>query len=242
LKQLWLGESDFWQSFYAPPASERVDVIVPVLHRPQNIEPLMKSLLASTGLARVWFVVEDGDDEVALEAVRCGGRVYFESGSFAKKVNFAFNRLRNQGPAPWVFLAGDDVRFRPGWLDHAQEVARRYGAQVVGTNDLANPRVMRGEHATHMLISRDYVEEHGSSWDGAGVVCHEGYRHWFVDDEIVSVAKRRGVFQVSLASEVEHLHPMVGKAENDAIYDLGAEHSKQDEELFKARFKKFVGL
>jgi hypothetical protein len=122
------------------------------------------------------------------------------------------------------------------------EVARRYKAQVVGTNDLANPRVMRGEHATHMLISRGYIDEHGASWDGAGVVCHEGYRHWFVDDEIVSVAKRRGVFQVALASEVEHLHPMVGKAENDAIYDLGAEHSKQDEKLFKDRFRKFVGL
>ena len=241
LKQLWLGESDFWQSFYAPPASDEVDVIVPVLHRPQNIEPFMRSLRASTGLASAWFVVEVGDDEVADEVARCGGHVMSYSGSFAEKVNFAYEQLNTGAASPWVFLAGDDVRFRPGWLDQAQDVARRYGAQVVGTNDLANPRVMRGEHATHMLISRAYVDEFGASWDGAGVVCHEGYRHWFVDDEIVTVAKKRGVFQVALASEVEHLHPMVGKADNDDVYELGAKFSKQDEQLFKSRFKKFAG-
>ena len=241
LKQLWLGENDFWQSFYAPPAMDEVDVFVPVLHRPQNVEPLMRSLRASTGLARAWFVVEDGDEVEADEVRRCGGNVLYRSGTFAEKANFAFDVVGGHGAAPWFFLAGDDVSFRPGWLDHAQEVARRYGARVVGTNDLANPRVMRGEHATHMLIERAYVDEFGASWDGPGIVCHEGYRHWFVDDEIVTVAKKRKVFQAALGSEVEHLHPMVGKAENDSVYELGASAAKDDEHLFKARLKKFGG-
>ena len=236
LKNLWLGESDFWQSFYAPPATEEVDVIIPVLHRPQNVEPLMRSLRASTGLAKAWFVCEKGDEVEAAEVERCGGNVLFYSGSFAEKVNFAFGACES----PWVFLAGDDVRFRPGWLDQSQEVARRYQAEVVGTNDLANPRVMRGEHATHMLISRDYVLNRGASWDGPGIVCHEGYHHWFVDDEIVSVAKQRKVFQMALGAEVEHLHPMVGKAANDDVYDKGAEKSAEDEKLFKARYRKFA--
>jgi hypothetical protein len=92
-----------------------------------------------------------------------------------------------------------------------------------------------------MAIRRDYVREHGASWDGPGVVCHEGYRHWFVDDEIVTVAKSRQTFQMALASEVEHMHPMGGKAPNDEIYDLGASQSKQDEAHFKARYKKYMG-
>ena len=237
MKTLWLGESDFWQSFYAPPARDAIDVIVPVLHRPQNVEPLMVSLLASTGLASVTFVVEEGDDVEAAEVERCGGRVLFKSGTFAEKVNYAFGET----VAPWLFLAGDDVRFRPGWLDHIQDVGRRYKADVVGSNDLVNPRVMRGEHATHMAIRRDYVVQHGASWDGPGVVCHEGYRHWFVDDEIVTVAKSRQTFQMAMGSEVEHMHPMGGKAPNDAIYDLGASQSKQDEAHFKARYKKYMG-
>ena len=236
MKQLWLGESDFWQSFYAPPARDAIDVIVPVLHRPQNVEPLMVSLLASTGLATATFVVEEGDDVQAAEVDRCGGRVLFHSGTFAEKVNYAFDKV----VSPWLFLAGDDVRFRPGWLDHIQDVGRRYNAAVVGSNDLINPLVLRGEHATHMAIRRDYVSEHGASWDGPGVVCHEGYRHWYVDNEIVTVAKTRQTFQMAMASEVEHMHPMGGKAPNDEIYDLGASQSKQDEAHFKARCKKYM--
>jgi hypothetical protein len=244
LKQLWLGEADFWQSFYAPPAIDKIDILIPVLHRPQNIEPLMRSLTASTGLARAWFIVEEGDDAIIAEVERCGGFVLQRSGSFAQKVNWAYQWLKTSGQdtdAPWVFLAGDDVRFRPGWLDHAQDVARRYTASVVGTNDLTNPRVMRGEHATHMMISKTYIEEQGASWDGPGTICHEGYHHWFVDDEIVSAAKQRRTFQVALASEVEHIHPMGGKAPNDEIYDLGDAKSEIDERHFKARFKKHIG-
>jgi GT2 family glycosyltransferase len=201
-KAIWLAESDFWQSRIAPPAVETVDVIVPVLHRPENVPTLVRSLRASTGLARAVFVVEP-DDEVEAEAVQAeGGWVIRHAGTFAQKVNAAFPQL----DAPWALLVGDDVRFRPGWLDQALDVAGRYGADVVGTNDLLNPRVIRGEHATHPLIRRSYVDRVGASWDGPGAVCHEGYRHWFVDDEIVMAAQLRGVFQAALGSHVEHLH------------------------------------
>lgn len=243
LKQLWLGESDFWQSFYAPPATETVDVLVPVLHRPQNIEPFIQSLRASTGLANVLFIAEEDDDETINAIHRCGGDVLRHSGTFAQKINKAHHWLATQlreARSPWVFLAGDDVRFRPGWLDHAQDVARRYKAQVVGTNDLANPRVMRGEHATHMLISVDYIDQQGASWDGPGTVCHEGYHHWFVDDEIVTVAKQRKVWQSAIGAEVEHLHPMVGKAPDDEIYTLGSSRSQEDEHLFNLRVKRYA--
>ena len=242
-KHLWLGEEDFWQSFIPPPATERVDVIVPVLHRPQNIKPFMESLRASTGLATAWFVVEAGDEAEEDEVRAHGGQVLCLSTAhtFAQKVNFAYESpdiLKD--PAPWVLLAGDDVRFRPGWLDHAQDVGRRYNAQVVGTNDLANPRVVRGEHATHPLIRRSYIDEHGASWDGPGVVCHEGYRHWFVDDEIVTVAKQRGVFQPALGSQVEHLHPIAGKADVDDVYQQGQKSADADQRLFRVRLAKYL--
>lgn len=249
-KNLWLGEDDFWISFVAPPATERVDVIVPVLSRPQNVRPFMESLRASTGLAQAWFVCDEGD-RVELDAVLdadAGVIIYPRDpsgvpGTFAEKVNLAYSFLGDpqrrpvKAPRPWVLLVGDDVRFRPGWLDHAQDVARRYGAHVVGTNDLCNPRVVRGEHATHSLIRRSYVDELGASWDGPGVVCHEGYRHWFVDDEIVTVARQRGVFQSALASQVEHLHPMNGGAPDDDIYRLGSSYAERDRQLWERRLR-----
>jgi len=233
-KQVWLGEQYYWQTVVAPPATEQTAVIVPVMNRPENAEPFMRSLRASTGLAKVYAVV-DGEDQETITAwtQQAGASVIQQTTdlvTFAKKVNAGYEMTTE----PWLFIVGDDVRFQRGWLDHAQHAARQ-GAKVVGTNDLGNPRVMRGEHGTHLLISREYVDEHGASWDGPKVVCHEGYRHWFVDDEIVTVAKQRGVWTSAPGSVVEHLHPAWGKAENDPVYELGQSHSKQDYARFRQR-------
>jgi hypothetical protein len=126
------------------------------------------------------------------------------------------------------------VRFHPGWLDQAQAAARD-GAGVVGTNDLHNPRVTAGDHSPHPMIRRAYIDEQGASWDGPKIVCHEGYRHWFVDDEIVQAAKQRGAWVMAIHSKVEHLHPLWGLAADDETYALGREHTEQDKALFGER-------
>jgi hypothetical protein len=239
LKNLWLAEADFWRAIDVPPATQPTAVIVPVMGRPQNAAPFMASLRASTGLATVYAIVNDdgppGSSDVSTwDAWRDAGAVVMSGQdgetTFAQKVNLAYNVAFE----PWLFLVGDDVRFHPGWLDHAQHAAGDT-YDVVGTNDLANPRVTNGEHATHMLIRRSYIDEHGASWDGPKVVAHEGYRHWYVDDEIVTAAKQRGVWAMALGSLVEHLHPMVGKAETDSVYELGQSSRNADRALFERR-------
>lgn len=238
LKSVWVSETDFWQQFDPPPATDPVDVIVPVLNRPQNVAPFMQTLRASTGLATAWFVCDRGDKEEQAEVAKYGGRVLRCDGSFAQKVNYAYNKINSS--APWVFLAGDDVHFRAGWLDHAQYVAATYDGKVIGTNDLGNARVTAGDHATHLLISREYINTTGASWDGPGVVCHEGYRHWFVDDEIVNAAQDRQVWQMALGSIVEHMHPMWGKGLNDDVYELGASEAESDKAKFHARVAEYA--
>jgi hypothetical protein len=180
-------------------------------------------------------VCSEDDDAKAWRAV---GAIIVRSAqkSFACKVNHALSCSGH----PWLFLCGDDVKFHPGWLDHAQQTARNENAKVVGTNDWGNQRVIAGDHATHMLIARDYIDEHGASWDGPGVVCHEGYRHWFVDDEIVTAAKQRGVWAPSLSSVVEHLHPAWGKADVDDTYRLGQSYAERDQKLFRKRLAEFA--
>jgi hypothetical protein len=215
------------------PATDEVAVIVPVLERPQNAAPFMRSLRATTGLATVYAVCNNDEDADAW--IAAGAEVIrTDKISFAEKVNIGYA----ESSQPYIFIVGDDVRFYPGWLDHAQAVAVNTGAKVVGTNDLANERVVRGEHATHMLIARDYIDEFGASLDGPGVVCHEGYRHWYVDDEIVAVAKDRHTFAPALASIVEHLHPIFGTAPDDETYRRGQRHAGKDKALFVKRFQK----
>jgi hypothetical protein len=286
MKKVWLSEVEYRAQRPPSPAVEETAVIVPVMKRPQNAEPFMRSLRASTGLARV-FAVADADDVDTAKAWREAGADVLvmpegeQAGTFAEKVNYAYRCITAAPSAPqpqravaaeaaagveelfkelsrepyrtltvpplgiiaqapeWLFVVGDDVRFHPGWLDHAQAAA---GDQfhVVGTNDLANPRVMAGKHATHLLIRRSYVDEMGASWDGPKTVAHEGYRHWWVDDEIVAAARQRGVWSMAINSTVEHLHPAWGKGEQDEVYELGQSHAEQDKATFMARCREYM--
>ncbi|HWB37487.1 MAG TPA: hypothetical protein VHA75_15835 [Rugosimonospora sp.] len=232
LKEVWLGESDHWRRFTAPAATGETAVLVPVMRRPRNAAPFMTSLRASTGLAKCYAVAHDDDRETIAAWLSAGAEVLSgDVTTFAEKVNFGYRHTSE----PWMLLVGDDVRFRSAWLDHAQHVAESFGADVVGTNDLANPAVIAGDHAVHPLIRRAYVDRMGASWDGPGVVAHEGYRHWFVDNEIVTAAKQRGVWQMALGSIVEHLHPYVGKADHDEVYALGESSAERDREVFEQR-------
>lgn len=245
-KEFWLGEQDYWTRAVAPPATEPVAVVVPVMRRPNNADPFMRSLRASTGLATVYAVAGRDDPETAAAWRAAGAEVLFGDDeqvdgtgpvavSFAERINLGYRQTLE----PWLLLVGDDVRFHPGWLDHAEAVA---GDQhhVVGTNDLGNPRVTAGEHATHLLIRRSYVDKYGASWDGPGVVCHEGYRHWYPDDEIVTAAKARGVWAMALGSMVEHLHPAWGTAPDDEVYQLGRAHADADRKVFEARCQTYL--
>ena len=209
-----------------------VAVIVPVYHRPQNAVPFMRSILLTTDDVSVYAVADEDDPETAQAWADAGATVLPSSGpSFAIKVNDGYRATTE----PWLFVCGDDVAFHPGWKRNALGHGIELGAHVIGTNDMANSRVVTGQHATHFFVRRSYVDEQGASWDGPGVVCHEGYRHWYVDDELITVARLRGVFYPALCSVVEHLHPMVGKAADDEVYQIGKAHAAQDGALWESR-------
>jgi glycosyltransferase involved in cell wall biosynthesis len=232
MKTVWLSAADFWADPMVQPATEQCAVLVPVMKRPESAEPFMRSLRASTSLATA-YAIYDEDDIATRDAWKAAGAQLLPSSgpSFATKINDGYRNTDE----PWLFLVGDDVAFHPGWLDHAQFAGKITEASVIGTNDLGNPRVMRGEHATHMLIRRKYVDEQGASWDGPGVVCHVGYRHWFVDDELVHAAKERNVWSMALASKVEHLHPLFKKGQSDETYRIGQLYADKDRKTFAKR-------
>lgn len=234
-KSLWVSENTYWSMMSPGHASLEVDVLVPVYERPDNAAPFMASLRASTGLAHVTAISHHGDEVTAAAWSNAGARVIVQDKdrptTFAAKINDGY-RATNRDV---MFIVGDDVLFHAGWLDHVEFMMRSYKASVVGTNDGVNPRVLRGEHATHMAIVREYVDKHGASFDGPGIVCHEGYRHWYVDDEIVHVAGSRRTFVPALGAKVEHLHPIAGKADIDHVYQLGQASAADDAALWRER-------
>lgn len=210
-----------------------VAILVPVLRRPHRVAPLVDSVRSATPAPhRLLFVVEDSDraERAAIEAAGADHVVVpVRKRSWACKINVGFAATTEA----LCFAAADDLAFHPGWLEAALGLLAP-PVEVVGTNDLLNPRVMRGEHATHFLFTRRYIDEAGTI-DEAGKVLHEGYRHDWVDDEFVATAKARGVFASAPGSVVEHLHPWAGKAPDDGVYRLGRQWRGHGRRLYQRR-------
>ncbi len=210
-------------------------LIIPVLGRPARARPLYESASQATDVPhRILFVCSPNDLEQTHACVATGADVELVPweagwGDWARKVNLAY-RISDE---PWLFLGADDLCFCEGWASKALARAADFG--VVGTNDLGNPRVLRGEHSTHPLVRRSYADEHGTI-DGPGVVCEE-YDHQFVDDELVETAKARGAWTFAEDAWVEHLHPYFQKGMADATYAKATRNTLADRKLFRERRK-----
>lgn len=215
-----------------------VAILIPVLNRPGRVQPLIESIREADepGIkTRPVFVCSDGD-RAEIRAVETAGLeplILHRPGKceYARKINLGAAATDE----PWVFLGADDLRFHPGWARAALIEHDRTGCLVVGTNDLGNPAVKAGRHATHSLVHRDYLA-HGTI-DEPGLLLHEGYDHNSVDVEFVETARVRGQFVFAADSHVEHLHRLWGKAPFDQTYRKGMRTATADKRLFQQRRK-----
>lgn len=202
-------------------------VLVPVLHRPENVSTLMSSIAMATPQPyRVLFICDPGDVAEQDAIAREGGWMISPGGSYAAKIN-AGVRATDE---PLLFIGADDLRFHRGWLSAATD-RMVDGVQVVGVNDLIRRR--RRQHATHFLMTREYAELPTID-DDEGPLC-QLYAHAFVDDEVIATATHRGVYAYAADSIVEHRHWLVGTAEDDDTYKLGRSQFEKDRATFAAR-------
>lgn len=221
-----------------------VDIVIPMLGRPEHVERLLDSLKSEPGIEFAPIFVVSPDDHDVRYAVKQSCEDYIvmagppEGGDFARKTNTAFRATTGD----WVFLGASDLLFHEGWATAAIKVGEEYNAGVVGTDDLGNPTVSRGHHSTHSLVRRSYIESTGGGWDGPGVVYHEGYFHQYVDTELVTAAQARGRWVFSHDSKVEHLHPFWHKGQMDETYRRALHHplGRRDAQLFRRRSREHV--
>lgn len=210
-----------------------VIIIVPVLGRPHRVAPLMASVEEATPEPHRTLFVASANDAPEIAALDAAGADYITvppaRGSWACKINDGYRASTE----PFLFTGADDLQFHPGWFSAAvAHMSDR--VHVVGTTDLCNPRTMNGDHSTHTLVARSYVEAHGTI-DKPGQVLHEGYHHDYADDELIATARARGAYAHALDSTVEHLHPWADKAPDDATYRLGRRWRQHGRRLFRQR-------
>lgn len=236
---------------YAPAVPAEVVIVIPVLDRPHRIGPLMANVAAATPEPYRLLFMATGNDHDELAALEAAGADHIvipgarRNGDYSVKTNLG----ARESDEPLIFTGADDLVFHPGWLAAAK---RRLGTAqewvtepfnpdaligVVGTNDLGNPDVLRGLHATHSIVTRAYMDDFGVV-DEPGAIYHSGYDHNYCDVEMVETAKVRDAFVHAADSIVEHLHPSWHKAERDPIYELGIQNWREDNRLWRRRRRK----
>jgi hypothetical protein len=234
-----------------PPTTATILIAVPVLARPGNAARVAQSAAeATTGCPyRLLYLCSPGDTAeidaclAVTAASNCSSVtvavVPFENGpgDWARKLNHAIFDLSDE---PYILLGADDLRFHHGWDTAVLELLEA-GYGLVGTNDLGNPSVTAGVHATHPVASRLYAEACGTI-DECGQLLHEGYDHQHVDVEAVETAKARGAWAFAAGSRVEHLHPFWRKGRDDATYRQGRANSGRDLLLYRSRQHLWSGL
>lgn len=219
----------FWRPFLATlePAApvvksemEQVDVLVPLV-RDANRKRLMDSFVATAPKGKAHLIAGEDDTK-----------------SYAENVN----ALLKKSKADWILVVGDDVEFTPGWFEAARAVSTT--ADLIGTNDseegrTRNPDVANGRHADHFFIRRAYIDEQGSSLDGPGVVMPTVYKHWYVDREVVQLAKARGVYAHAWDCRIIHHHPGYDGNEDarraDPLYMRAVENADADKRTWLSR-------
>ena len=223
-----------------------IDILIPVLGRPHRAAPLVDNIRAVTQVKhRIMFLCSHGDHEQIQACFDTDASTVVMQygtgpGDYAQKINAGFWATQNE----WVMNAADDLTFEPKWDTIALKVAgEKYG--VVGTNDLANAQVKRGQFGTHCLIRRRYITEQGGTADHVpGLVLHQLYDHNFVDRELCHVAQQRGQFVFARHSRVQHHHPLWRTAPDDPTYRKALRRFRQDQRLFlsRAHMWDYVGL
>jgi glycosyltransferase involved in cell wall biosynthesis len=214
--------------------------LIPVLARPQRIRPLLADIAAATPEPhRVLFIADD-DDEAEIAALDTEGADYIAVGhprNYSAKINAGYHATTE----PLLFSGADDLHFHRGWLSAA--IARLSPhVHVVGTNDLGNEAVMRGEHSTHTLFTRAYIEAESGVTDEPDTVLHEGYPHDYCDNEFIGTARYRGRFAMALDSRVEHMHWVWKKGKIDPVYQRAMQSTTVGRMLYMRRRRMWGNL
>jgi hypothetical protein len=116
------------------------------------------------------------------------------------------------------------------WLEEALDYME--SASVISFEDQCNPNLP----GTNFLIKREYIEKYSGVVDAPNTVFHQGYYHNYCDRELVAVAAGRSQF-AKCAGVLRHYHPIVDRADWDAVYMMANSYMIDDSMLFASREK-----
>lgn len=203
-----------------------IAILIPTYRRVAKLPQVVHNALQATYAGHVYLLMEPDEATDIPGATTLTRPEGF--GTYAAAINHGYRNTTE----PWLFTGADDLHFHPGWSEHCLAA----GDQVIGTNDLGNPEVTTGTHATHYLVNRRYLDRIGGVFDeGPGSFMPECYDHNWTDREFIETATHRGAFTPCLQAIVEHLHPAWGKSQMDGTYEKSFANEPADAEIYRQR-------
>jgi hypothetical protein len=202
------GRPDRWgegTDLFSEPLPTKLLIVVPSRQRPDNAHRLLDAIEdTASSPVDVLFAVDEDDptlDEYPAEYTRV-----VQGGSMVAALNeVATVEAENY---PYIGFLGDDTlphKFWYGKIIYALE-SRKYS--IVYPNDL-----IQGENLpTSVFMSSEVIK-------ALGFMAPPTLNHLFVDNYWKTLGtSSQNLIYVDDAI-IEHLHPLVGKAEQDAVYD-----------------------
>jgi glycosyltransferase involved in cell wall biosynthesis len=214
-----------------------IAVLIPTFGRASRLADVVQNAHDNTAGDHVVVLAVESEDHETISVARgldCQLVINERRPNYSGAITTAYEHTR----ADYLFAGADDLNFHPGW----DEVALSHmdgWVMVVGTNDLLNPYVTAGTHATHYLVDRRYLDEVGGVVDqGPGSFLFDGYSHQYTDTEFIGTAKMRARFRPCFDSIVEHMHAWSdkpGRAAPDATTSKANARITEDAALYDSR-------
>ena len=189
-------------------------IIVPTRGRPENI----RKVISAWDFTNAWdhadlILVVDADDPeftgyMDLKVGRAIIRVEPDWMPMVHKLNAAAASVANAYPYFALGFAGDDHRPQTiGWAKRYLDVLRELGTGMVYGDDGYQGRKL----STEWAVTSDVVRE-------LGRMVPADVEHMYCDNSMMDLFGGAGALKHLPDIRIEHMHPIVGKAETDDQY------------------------
>lgn len=130
-----------------------------------------------------------------------------------------------------IIPISDDITFDAGSISKAESVL--YDPQVGLCGDGVvgfKVRNMECKDYAYCLVGRKFLSQ-----TLRGKLYHDGYKHFFADQELGDVAKRERKFRVAHDATIFNYHPIAGFPEDATHTDGRGEKLAHDEQVYRSR-------
>lgn len=203
-------------------------VLVPTRGRVKSAIRLFQAFQTTTEAdTELIFVISADDpahDDYYWALTQAGSRaitVDVKTPGFATPLNAAFDALSNELGFAVGFMGDDHLPKTPGWDRELLSDLKKLKTGVAYGNDL-----LQGENLPTAVVMTSDIPK------ALGVMVPPTIFHFYADNVWLDWGKGLGKLSYRDDVVIEHLHPVAGKASEDAVYSLSKPLEEKDQDAY----------